>query len=193
MFSKKYFKEISLISSRIETVKVDEIAKSLKKIRDQKGRIFFLGIGGSAGNCSHAVNDFRKLCNIESYCPTDNVSELSARINDDGWKTSFSNWLKVSKLCSKDCLFIMSVGGGHKKKKVSENLIEAIKLAKTKKTKIFGIVGYDGGYTKRNADVCIKVPKIDKNLITPYTESFQAVVWHCLVSHPLLKMHKTKW
>lgn len=193
MFSKKYFKEISLISSRIETVKVDEIAKSLKKIRDQKGRIFFLGIGGSAGNCSHAVNDFRKICNIESYCPTDNVSELSARINDEGWKTSFSNWLKVSKLCSKDCLFIMSVGGGNKKKKVSENLIEAIKLAKTKKTKIFGIVGYDGGFTKRNADVCIKIPKIDKNLITPYTESFQAVVWHCLVSHPLLKIHKTKW
>lgn len=193
MFSKKYFKDISEISSKLETTKVDVLAKSLKKIRDQKGRIFFLGIGGSAGNCSHAVNDFRKLCNIESYAPTDNVSELSARINDEGWKSSFSNWLKVSNLSSKDCLFIMSVGGGNKKKKVSENLIEAIKLAKIKKAKIFGIVGYNGGYTGKNSDISIKIPKIDKNLITPYTESFQAIVWHCLVSHPLLKINNTKW
>jgi len=193
MFSKKYFKDISEISSKLETTKVDVLAKSLKKIRDQRGRIFFLGIGGSAGNCSHAVNDFRKLCNIESYAPTDNVSELSARINDEGWKSSFSNWLKVSNLSSKDCLFIMSVGGGNKKKKVSENLIEAIKLAKIKKAKIFGIVGYNGGYTGKNSDISIKIPKIDKNLITPYTESFQAIVWHCLVSHPLLKINNTKW
>ena len=193
MFSKKYFKDISEISSNLETNKVDALAKSLKKIRDQKGRIFFLGIGGSAGNCSHAVNDFRKLCNIESYAPTDNVSELSARINDEGWKSSFSNWLKVSNLSSKDCLFIMSVGGGNKKKKVSENLIEAIKLAKIKKAKIFGIIGYNGGYTGKNSDISIKIPKIDKNLITPYTESFQAIVWHCLVSHPLLKINNTKW
>jgi D-sedoheptulose 7-phosphate isomerase len=193
MFSKKYFKDISEISSNLETNKVDALAKSLKKIRDQKGRIFFLGIGGSAGNCSHAVNDFRKLCNIESYTPTDNVSELSARINDEGWKSSFSNWLKVSNLSSKDCLFIMSVGGGNKKKKVSENLIEAIKLAKIKKAKIFGIVGYNGGFTGKNSDISIKIPKIDKNLITPYTESFQAIVWHCLVSHPLLKINNTKW
>lgn len=193
MFSKKYFKDISEISSKLETTKVDVLAKSLKKIRDQRGRIFFLGIGGSAGNCSHAVNDFRKLCNIESYAPTDNVSELSARINDEGWKSSFSNWLKVSNLSSKDCLFIMSVGGGNKKKKVSENLIEAIKLGKIKKAKIFGIVGYNGGYTGKNSDICIKIPKIDKNLITPYTESFQAIVWHCLVSHPLLKINNTKW
>jgi D-sedoheptulose 7-phosphate isomerase len=193
MFSKKYFKDISEISSKLETAKVDVLAKSLKKIRDQRGRIFFLGIGGSAGNCSHAVNDFRKLCNIESYAPTDNVSELSARINDEGWKSSFSNWLKVSNLSSKDCLFIMSVGGGNKKKKVSENLIEAIKLAKIKKAKIFGIIGYNGGYTGKNSDISIKIPKIDKNLITPYTESFQAIVWHCLVSHPLLKINNTKW
>jgi len=193
MFSKKYFKDISEISSKIETTKVDVLAKSLKKIRDQRGRIFFLGIGGSAGNCSHAVNDFRKLCNIESYAPTDNVSEFSARINDEGWKSSFSNWLKVSNLSSKDCLFIMSVGGGNKKKKVSENLIDAIKLAKIKKAKIFGIVGYNGGYTGKNSDISIKIPKIDKNLITPYTESFQAIVWHCLVSHPLLKINNTKW
>ena len=193
MFSKKYFKDISEISSKLETNKVDILAKSLKKIRDQRGRIFFLGIGGSAGNCSHAVNDFRKLCNVESYAPTDNVSEFSARINDEGWKSSFSNWLKVSNLSSKDCLFIMSVGGGNKKKKVSENLIEAIKLAKIKKAKIFGIVGCNGGYTGKNSDISIKIPKIDKNLITPYTESFQAIVWHCLVSHPLLKINNTKW
>ena len=193
MFSKKYFKDISEISSKIEATKIDVLAKSLKKIRDQRGRIFFLGIGGSAGNCSHAVNDFRKLCNIESYAPTDNVSEFSARINDEGWKSSFSNWLKVSNLSSKDCLFIMSVGGGNKKKKVSENLIEAIKLAKIKKAKIFGIVGYDGGYTGKYSDISIKIPKIDKTLITPYTESFQAIVWHCLVSHPLLKINSTKW
>ncbi len=193
MFSKKYFKDISEISSKLETNKVDILAKSLKKIRDQRGRIFFLGIGGSAGNCSHAVNDFRKLCNVESYAPTDNVSEFSARINDEGWKSSFSNWLKVSNLSSKDCLFIMSVGGGNKKKKVSENLIEAIKLAKIKKAKIFGIVGHNGGYTGKNSDISIKIPKIDKNLITPYTESFQAIVWHCLVSHPLLKINNTKW
>ena len=193
MFSKKYFKDISEISSKIEATKIDVLAKSLKKIRDQRGRIFFLGIGGSAGNCSHAVNDFRKLCNIESYAPTDNVSEFSARINDEGWKSSFSNWLKVSNLSSKDCLFIMSVGGGNKKKKVSENLIEAIKLAKIKKAKIFGIVGYNGGFTGKNSDISIKIPKIDKNLITPYTESFQAIVWHCLVSHPLLKINNTKW
>jgi D-sedoheptulose 7-phosphate isomerase len=160
MFSKKYFKDISEISSKLEINKVDILAKSLKKIRDQRGRIFFLGIGGSAGNCSHAVNDFRKLCNIESYAPTDNVSEFSARINDEGWKSSFSNWLKVSNLSSKDCLFIMSVGGGNKKKKVSENLIEAIKLAKTKKAKIFGIVGYDGGYTGNNSDISIKIPRL---------------------------------
>jgi D-sedoheptulose 7-phosphate isomerase len=192
MFSKKYFKDISEISSKLETTKVDVLAKSLKKIRDQRGRIFFLGIGGSAGICSHAVNDFRKLCNIESYATTDNVSELSARINDEGWKSSFSNWLKVSNLSSKDCLFIMSVGGGNKKRKVSENLIEAIKLAKIKKAKIFGIVGYNGGYTGKNSDISIKIPKIDKNLITPYTESFQAIVWHCLVSHPLLKINNTK-
>jgi D-sedoheptulose 7-phosphate isomerase len=193
MFSKKYFKDISIISSQLDTSQVDILAKSLKKIRGQKGRIFFLGIGGSAGNCSHAVNDFRKLCNIESYSPIDNVSELSARINDEGWKSSFSNWLLVSNLNAKDCLFIMSVGGGNKKKKVSENLIEAIKLAKNRKAKIFGIVGHNGGYTARNSDISIKIPKIDKNLITPYTESFQAVVWHCLVSHPLLKVNNTKW
>ena len=193
MFTRKYFKDISLISSKIDTVKIDKLAISLKKVRDNKGRIFFLGVGGSAGNCSHAVNDFRKLCNIESYTPTDNVSEFSARINDEGWNSAFANWLKVSNLSSKDCVFIMSVGGGNSKKKVSVNIIEAVKYAKSVKSKIFGIVGSNGGYTGQNSNVCIKIPLVDINFITPYTEAFQAVVWHCIVSHPLLKQNKTKW
>ena len=193
MFTRKYFKDISLISSKIDTVKIDKLAISLKKVRDNKGRIFFLGVGGSAGNCSHAVNDFRKLCNIESYTPTDNVSEFSARINDEGWNSAFANWLKVSNLSSKDCVFIMSVGGGNSKKKVSVNIIEAVKYAKSVKSKIFGIVGSNGGYTGQNSNVCIKIPLVDIKFITPYTEAFQAVVWHCIVSHPLLKQNKTKW
>ena len=193
MFTRKYFKDISLISSKIDTVKIDKLAISLKKVRDNKGRIFFLGVGGSAGNCSHAVNDFRKLCNIESYTPTDNVSEFSARINDEGWNSAFANWLKVSNLSSKDCVFIMSVGGGNSKKKVSVNIIEAVKYAKSVKSKIFGIVGSNGGYTGQNSNVCIKIPLVDIEFITPYTEAFQAVVWHCIVSHPLLKQNKTKW
>ena len=193
MFTRKYFKDISLISSKIDTVKIDKLAISLKKVRDNMGRIFFLGVGGSAGNCSHAVNDFRKLCNIESYTPTDNVSEFSARINDEGWNSAFANWLKVSNLSSKDCVFIMSVGGGNSKKKVSVNIIEAVKYAKSVKSKIFGIVGSNGGYTGQNSNVCIKIPLVDIKFITPYTEAFQAVVWHCIVSHPLLKQNKTKW
>ena len=193
MFTRKYFKDISLISSKIDTVKIDKLAISLKKVRDNKGRIFFLGVGGSAGNCSHAVNDFRKLCNIESYTPTDNVFEFSARINDEGWNSAFANWLKVSNLSSKDCVFIMSVGGGNSKKKVSVNIIEAVKYAKSVKSKIFGIVGSNGGYTGQNSNVCIKIPLVDIKFITPYTEAFQAVVWHCIVSHPLLKQNKTKW
>ena len=193
MFTRKYFKDISLISSKIDTVKIDKLAISLKKVRDNKGRIFFLGVGGSAGNCSHAVNDFRKLCNIESYTPTDNVSEFSARINDEGWNSAFANWLKVSNLSSKDCVFIMSVGGGNSKKKVSVNIIEAVKYSKSVKSKIFGIVGSNGGYTGQNSNVCIKIPLVDIKFITPYTEAFQAVVWHCIVSHPLLKQNKTKW
>ena len=162
-------------------------------MQKKKGRIFFLGVGGSAANSSHAVNDFRKLCNIESYTPTDNVSELTARINDEGWDTSLSNWLKVSKLNKNDAIFIMSVGGGNLKKKVSVNLINAIKYAKKNKSKIFGIVGKKDGYTRINANVSILIPNVNNKLITPHTEAFQAVVWHCLVSHPLLQVHKTKW
>ena len=146
-----------------------------------------------AENCSHAVNDFRKICNIESYTPTDNVSELTARINDDGWDSSFKTWLEVSKINSKDVLFVFSVGGGNLKRKISVNLIKAIDLAKQKKCKILGIVGRDGGYAARNSDAIIIIPTIDKKLVTPYSESFQAVVWHCLVTHPMLQSNKMKW
>ena len=193
MFSKNYFNGVESIAQKIDFDLIEKLISQLAKIKKKNGRIFFIGVGGSAGNCSHAVNDFRKLCNIESYAPTDNVSELTARINDEGWKGSFVGWLKVSKLNSKDCIFIMSVGGGDAKRKVSENIIESIKYAKLIKSKIFGIVGYNGGYTKKNANCCIRIPLVDKKLITPYTEAYQAVVWHCIVSHPKLQENKTKW
>ena len=192
-FSKKYFDDVAFIAKTIDFKEIEKLVLGLSKIKKKGGRIFFIGVGGSAGNCSHAVNDFRKLCNIESYAPTDNVSELTARINDEGWKSSFAGWLKVSNLNSKDCIFVMSVGGGDAKRKVSENIIESIKYAKLAKSKIFGIVGYNGGYTKKKADCCIRIPLVDKKLITPYTEAYQAVVWHCIVSHPMLQENKTKW
>ena len=189
----EYFKKVSKISDLINIKKIDFLAKSLAKIRKKSGRLFFLGVGGSAGNASHAVNDFRKLCNLECYSPIDNVSELTARINDEGWETSFSEWLKVSKLNKNDALFIFSVGGGNKKKNVSTNLVSAIDYAKKAKTKIFGIIGRKDGYTNIKGDVVIVVPEVDKKLVTPQTEGFQAVIWHCLVSHPLLQTKKTKW
>ena len=192
-FIEKYFNNFSDLIKKIDFEDINKAIKILKELRNKKGRLFILGVGGSAGNASHSVNDFRKLCNIESYAPTDNVSELTARINDEGWKGSFAGWLKVSKLNSKDCIFIMSVGGGDAKRKVSENIIESIKYAKLTKSKIFGIVGHNGGYTKKNADCCIRIPLVDKKLITPYTEAYQAVVWHCIVSHPKLQENKTKW
>ena len=192
-FSKNYFNKASTISELINVDLIEKLAASLNRLKKQNGRIFFLGVGGSAANCSHAVNDFRKICEIECYTPTDNVSELTARINDDGWESAFANWLKVSKLNSKDAIFIMSVGGGNKKKNVSVNLIKAIQFAKKVKAKVLGIVGRDGGYSKKVGDNVILIPTIDKNLITPYSESFQSVVWHCLVSHPVLKKRKMKW
>tara|TARA_B100001175_G_scaffold313455_1_gene321084 strand:- start:735 stop:1331 length:597 start_codon:yes stop_codon:yes gene_type:complete len=188
-----YFSQLTKLSNNINKKDIDRLATTLASIRKKGGRVFFLGVGGSAGNCSHAVNDFRKICEIECYTPTDNVSELTARINDDGWESAFANWLKVSKLNSKDAIFIMSVGGGNKKKNVSVNLIKAIQFAKKVKAKVLGIVGRDGGYSKKVGDHVILIPVIDKNLITPYSESFQSVVWHCLVSHPVLKKRKMKW
>jgi D-sedoheptulose 7-phosphate isomerase len=188
-----FFNEVKNIAEKIDKKDIQKLAESINDVRKKRGRLFFLGVGGSAGNCSHAVNDFRKLCNIESYSPTDNVSELTARINDEGWDSSFSEWLKVSNLKKDDALFIMSVGGGNLKKKVSVNLVKAIMYAKTKKSKVFGIVGKKNGYTRVHANVSVLVPNINDKLITPHTEAFQAVIWHCLVSHPLLQIRKTKW
>ena len=189
----RYFKLIPELTKKIDTKKVEKIVNHLAYVKKKRGRIFFLGVGGSAGNCSHAVNDFRKICEIESYTPSDNVSELTARINDDGWDSSFRNWLEVSKLNSKDVLFVLSVGGGKKKKKVSVNLIKAIDYAKKKKSKVLGIVGRDGGYTKKNRDAVIIIPTLDKKLITPFAESFQSVIWHCVVTHPKIQSKKMKW
>ena len=188
-----FFSEVKIIAEKIDRNEMQKLAESINDIRKKRGRLFFLGVGGSAGNCSHAVNDFRKLCNIESYSPVDNASELTARINDEGWDSSFAEWLKVCNLNKDDALFIMSVGGGNLKKKVSVNLVNAIKYAKKKKSKIFGIIGKKNGYTRTHANVSILVPNVNDKLITPHTEAFQAVIWHCLVSHPLLQIRKTKW
>jgi len=192
-FVANYFKGISDISEKIDQKAVQSLAEAIKKIKSNKGRIFFLGVGGSAGNCSHAVNDFRKLCDIESYSPLDNVSELTARINDEGWDTSLSNWLKISKLSQRDAIFVFSVGGGSIKKKVSVNLIKAAIYAKKRRSKVFGVVGKKDGFIGKNADNVVIIPNVNPLLITPYSEAYQAVVWHALVSHPLLQSNKTKW
>tara|TARA_B100001029_G_scaffold179511_1_gene189315 strand:+ start:1114 stop:1698 length:585 start_codon:yes stop_codon:yes gene_type:complete len=191
--AKNYFGKAKEIIEKIDLIKIGNLAKKLSKIRRNKGRIFFIGVGGSAGNCSHAVNDFRKLCEIECYSPADNTSELTARINDEGWETCYSDWLKISRLKNKDCLFIMSVGGGNIEKKVSVNIINSIKYAKKQKSKVFGIVGKKNGFTAKNSKDIIVVPEVDVKLVTPLTESFQAVIWHCLVSDPKLQIKKTKW
>ena len=192
-YSQKHMSETVSIASEINSETLESMVKLLRQVREAKGRIFFLGVGGSAANASHAVNDFRKLAGIESYAPTDNVAELTARTNDEGWETVFSGWLKVSNLNSNDCIFILSVGGGDKERGVSVNLCEAIDLAKSVGAKITGIVGRNGGYTSQNADVCIIVPTINPETVTPHTESFQVVIWHLLVSHPDLKLNPTKW
>ena len=180
----------------LETIDQDCIEKIINIICDikiNKGRIFFLGVGGSAANASHAVNDFRKIANIECYAPTDNVAELTARTNDEGWETIFSEWLKISKINSNDCVFIFSVGGGNYEKNISPNLVTALDLAIDVGTKIIGIVGKDGGYTTKVADAALIIPVVNSNSITPHSESFQALVWHLIVSHPKLKTTQTKW
>ena len=189
----KYFNEISIISNLIDRKIIDKIALEILKIKRRKGRLFFIGVGGSAANSSHAVNDFRKLCGIECYSPIDNVSELTARINDEGWDNSFIDWLKVSSLKSTDGVFIFSVGGGNQKKKVSTNLIKAINYSQKKRAKVLGIVGRDDGYLYKKGNFVIQVPIVNKKLMTPFSESFQAVIWHCLVSDPRLQINKTKW
>ena len=192
-YAQQHVNEAIDILNKIDIDAIEKMADLLADIKQTGGRIFFLGVGGSAGNCSHAVNDFRKISGIESYAPTDNVSELTARTNDEGWATVFVEWLKISKLSGKDALFIMSVGGGNLEKNISPNLVEAIKYAKVVGAKVTGIVGRDGGYTAQAADVCVIVPTVNPDTITPHSEAFQAVIWHLLVSHPLLKASQTKW
>ena len=192
-FYDNYFGNIIRIAESIDIKSIESLVKALCKLRRNKGRLFFVGVGGSAGNCSHAVNDFRKLCLINAYSITDNISELTARINDEGWNSSFAEWLKVSNINSKDAIFVLSVGGGNIAKKVSVNIIEAIKISKKRKAKIFGIVGRDGGFTKKNGDNIILIPNKNPKLVTPLSESYQSVIWHCLVSHPSLQVKNTKW
>lgn len=192
-YAQQHMKEAAEIIRQMDVSAIEKMADLLATVKADGGRIFFLGVGGSAGNCSHAVNDFRKIVGIESYAPTDNVSELTARTNDEGWATVFAEWLKVSKLQPKDALFIFSVGGGNLEKNISPNLVEAIKLAKSVGAKVTGVVGRDGGYTAQAADACVIVPTVNPETITPHSEAFQAVVWHLLVSHPKLKANQTKW
>lgn len=192
-YAKQHLNEAVDIIQKMDVAAIEKMADLLATVKADGGRIFFLGVGGSAGNCSHAVNDFRKIVGIESYAPTDNVSELTARTNDEGWATVFVEWLKVSKLLAKDALFIFSVGGGNLEKNISPNLVEALKHAKTVGAKITGVVGRDGGYTAQVADACVVVPTVNPDNITPHSEAFQAVVWHLLVSHPKLKANQTKW
>jgi D-sedoheptulose 7-phosphate isomerase len=192
-FNKYFLNSISKICGLFDFVQIENLVNEISGIKKNKGRIFFLGVGGSAGNCSHAVNDFRKLCEIECYSPTDNVSELTARTNDEGWKTIFVEWLKISNLNKKDAIFIFSVGGGNKEKKISENLIYAIDYAKHKKARIFSFVGKKDGYAYKKSDISVLIPIIDPKMITPFSETFQTVLWHLLVSHPKLKKKPTKW
>lgn len=188
-----YLQNIEKIAKTLDKKLIEKAIDLIIETRKKGGRLFILGVGGSAGNASHAVNDFRKLVGIEAYAPTDNVSELTARANDDGWDTIFVNWLKGSKLNSNDCIFVISVGGGNEEKNISVNIVNALKYSKEVNAKIFGIVGRDGGYTAKVADVAIIVPTIDSEMITPLTESFHAVVWHLMVSHPALKVQEAKW
>ncbi|HVR38151.1 MAG TPA: SIS domain-containing protein [Thermoanaerobaculia bacterium] len=192
-FARSFLDESLEAIRRIDTDAVDRLAVALGSVRDNDGRLFIVGVGGSAGHASHAVNDFRKICRFEAYTPTDNVSELTARINDDGWDSSFAEWLKISRLRAGDALLVFSVGGGNVEKNVSVNLVRAIDEARRAGAKVFGIVGKDGGYTKESADECVLIPVVSQERITPHTEGLCAVVWHLLVSHPALKVSETKW
>jgi D-sedoheptulose 7-phosphate isomerase len=192
-YTQQHLNETQQIINQLDVHTIENMADLLLQAKKNHGRIFFLGVGGSAGNCSHAVNDFRKIVGIEAYAPTDNVSELTARTNDEGWNSIFVEWLKVSRLKPHDILFVLSVGGGNLEKNVSPNLIDALQYAKSIGAKITGIVGRDGGYTAQVADTCVIIPTVNPVNVTPHSEAFQAVVWHLLVSHPKLKQHATKW
>ena len=192
-YAQKHINEAIQVLQQLNIESIEQMADLLVRVKQHSGRIFFLGVGGSAGNCSHAVNDFRKIVGIEAYAPTDNVSELTARTNDEGWATVFVEWLKISKLTANDLIFVLSVGGGNLEKNISPNLVKALQYAEETGAKITGIVGRDGGYTAQVADVCVVIPTVNSDNITPHSEAFQAVVWHLLVSHPKLKAKQTKW
>jgi D-sedoheptulose 7-phosphate isomerase len=193
MHSQRFFQQAAEIAQQIDHALVERIAEELVALRERGGRLFLLGVGGSAANCSHAVNDFRKLAGIEAYSPCDNVSELTARTNDEGWETVFSEWLKVSRANADDAVLVLSVGGGDAVRNVSACIVHALDEAKRRGLKIFGITGRNGGYTRQVGDAVVVVPTVDENHVTPHAEAFQAVVWHCIVSHPRVKARATKW
>ncbi len=192
-FTDQYLRETAAVVDALDRQRIEALASGLAKVRDGGGRLFLLGVGGSAGHASHAVNDFRKICGFEAYTPTDNVSELTARVNDEGWDTAFAAWLMGSRLTSTDAVLVFSVGGGNKQKNISVNIVRALELAQERGAATFGIVGSDDGYTARAADVCVVIPPLFPNRRTPHTEGLAAVLWHLLVSHPLLKVSETKW
>ena len=188
-----YLDQAAEVARRLDRGAIERLADGLVSLRGRHGRLFLLGVGGSAANCSHSVNDFRKLCGIEAYAPTDNVSELTARTNDEGWETVFAAWLKTSRACDQDAVLVFSVGGGVAEQNVSANIVRGLEYAKSRGLRIFGIVGRDGGFTKKVGDEVVVIPTVDPSHVTPHTEAFQAVVWHCLVSHPKLQVQQTKW
>lgn len=192
-FARQFFSEAMEICRRIDDQALERMADGIAAVRERGGRLFILGVGGSAANASHAVNDFRKLCDVEAYAPTDNVSELTARTNDEGWETVFAGWLRTSRAAAKDAVLVFSVGGGNAEHNVSMNLVRALEEAKGRGLAVYGVVGRDGGYTAQVADAVVIVPTIDAGRVTPHTEAFHAVVWHCLVSHPALQTQRTKW
>jgi D-sedoheptulose 7-phosphate isomerase len=192
-FTEKHLQEVAAIAQKLDVAAIEQMAALLARIKGASGRIFFLGVGGSAANCAHAVNDFRKLAGIECYAPTDNVAELTARVNDEGWESSFVGWLKVSRLGSKDAVFVLSVGGGDADRNISPNLIAAVKHARAVGAKVVGILGRDGGYTARLADAAVIVPNVNPASVTAHSEAFQAIIWHLLVFHPLLSAKAAKW
>jgi D-sedoheptulose 7-phosphate isomerase len=192
-FTEEFLNEVRCVTERLDVANIEAAVDALGAVRERGGRLFILGVGGSAANASHAVNDFRKICGFEAYAPTDNVSELTARTNDEGWPTIFAEWLRGSRLCSADSLLVLSVGGGNLEQNVSPNLVRAIQYAKEKGAAVIGILGRDGGYTAKVADVAVIIPTVNASHVTPHSEAFQGIVWHLFVSHPKLKLNQTKW
>ncbi|HWF45495.1 MAG TPA: SIS domain-containing protein [Bryobacteraceae bacterium] len=192
-FTQEFLSEVKTIAEQLDPISIDQVVERLCQVRERDGRLFILGVGGSAANASHAVNDFRKICGFECYAPTDNVSELTARTNDEGWSTIFTEWLRGSRLSARDGILVFSVGGGNLDLNVSPNLVRAVQYAKQQGATVLGIVGRDGGYTAKAADACVIIPTVNSIHVTPHSEAFQAIVWHLFVSHPKLKMNQTKW